>query len=586
MVPPEHAYVGDHPVSYEEKKEVYLKPRPRPVGRPPSLVSARNLHSDRYMAWVRDHIPEILHEYFDFPTTYSTSGPFGGPVPHVVELLQKMFEGGTRLAMWSTDHCKSLASSYFFPLLSLMENPDESHIVAGANFNDSKRRIQMVQRTLEGSTELDRKLLHDFPWLKPPAKQSEGGRGGTAWSRTELTVSGRSSNRPNPSLYACAVGSNDIRGRRGKLIMDDIEGIDVRHSVEKRESLYDFAKFEAIRCWEAANESSRPLLIALGTPMDNDSLYFKLERENWEAMRLPAYTVDWEIVAKYHVDAMDGSKDAWKKAGARIPAKYFSWPLKRMKILENDPYFGKKMRKDQFSLAYLLDPSAGDPSRLSLEEIERLMRSAEFAEATDWKTFVSIDPASGSRSRFADYCGISVVKLRWPRDHKLPEVQLLEAHKFERGIIEQVLFSSDLADRYNCDVMYESNAQQKMNYRDTFTFHRPKTRLVEFFTKSENKQDTEMGLTVVRTLVRGGRLKVPESQLESEGVQSFMREVRDLGGKGHDHISCSIWFPIRWLYEQVRVFGGPQLVVGGVRNPFMGNFTSSGVPSWRSWRQR
>lgn len=576
VVPPEHAYHGDHPPTLSEELHKL---------RSIKTIDQRILHSDKYRSLVRGNIAEILHEYFDFPTHYDSEGPFGGPVPHVVQLLEQMFEGGSLCANWSTDHAKSLTSSYFFPLLSLMENPDESHIIVGANFNDSKRRLQMIQRTLEGAREPDRKLLRDFPWLKRPPKESEGGKGGSAWSRTELTVSGRSSNRPNPSIYACATGSNDIRGRRGKLIMDDIEGIDVRHSMQKRQEIYEFVKYEAIRCWEDTNESSRPLLIALGTPFDQDSLYFKLRRDQWKMFELPAYTVDWKTIQGYQPYGKTAGN--WQLAGSRIPAKYFNWPFKRMKVLLHDPYFGHKMNKTEFSLNYLLDPSAGDPSRLSLEEIERLMRETEFPAARDWKTLVSIDPASGSRGRQADYCGISVVRIRWARDQKLPEVQVLEAHQFETGIIEQVKFAGDLAARYECDVIYESNAQQKGNYRDTFKFHRPETRLVEFYTKHENKVDTEMGLTVIRTLVRSGKLQVPESTLDSEGIAAFMREIRDLGGDGHDHLSCSVWFVVRWLYEQVRGMNAAGIVLGGVRSPFAGSiFAGNGTPSWRTWRRR
>lgn len=575
-VPPEHAYQGDHPPTLSEELHKL---------RSIKTVDQRILHSDKYRSLVRDNIPQILHEYFDFPSHFDSEGPFGGTVPHVVELIQKMFEGGSVVANFATDHCKSLASSYFFPLLSLMENPDEAHIIVGANINDSKRRLQMIQRTLEGSNELDRKLLRDFPWLKRPPKESEGGKGGSSWSRTELTVSGRSANKPNPSIYACATGSNDIRGRRGKLIMDDIEGEEHRHYAQKRQMLYDFVKLEGVRCKEDVHESDRPLLIALGTPFDQDSIYFRLEREQWKVMRLPAYTVDWKKIMGYQ--PYDKTAGNWQGAGARIPATYFSWPLKRVKVLSQDPYFGKGMTKAQFSIAYLLDPSAGDASRLSLEEIERLMRETEFPEARDWKTFVSIDPASGSRGRQADYCGISVVKLRWPKDQKLPEVQVLEAYKFEQGIIEQVKFAADLALQYNCDVMYESNAQQKGNYRDTFQHFRPDVRLVEFYTKHESKYDTEAGLQIIRTIVRSGRLKVPESKLDSEGVLALMQEVRDLGGEAHDHIACSVWFPIRWFYEQVRGMNASGIVLGGVRSPFAGSiFAGNGTPSWNSWRRR
>ena len=98
-----------------------------------------------------------------------------------------------------------------------------------------------------------------------------------------------------------------------------------------------------------------------------------------------------------------------------------------------------------------------------------------------------------------------------------------------------------------------------------------------------------MGLTVIRTLVKQHLLKVPESQLDSEGMQALLREVRDLGTSAHDHIACSVWFVIRWLYDQVRAYNGPALVSSNTGRLGWGSGRAGAggqVPSWKTWRGR
>src|ERR1700682_5249246 len=214
---------------------------------PPRIVSERVLHMDRITTKLRTDIPGFLKRYFDFP-----NGEYEEPtgdVPHVNNLLEEMFLGGKIVAEWATDHCKSMTACKFFPILSLAENPDESHILMGANERESIRRLQVVQRELEGGTELSDRLLADFPWLKKP-ERPKGRAGGTAWGRNELTVSGRSVNRPDPSLYAGTIGSSDMRQRRGKLIMDDVEGTRNSKTALTREGGYTFVTTEDTRCLE------------------------------------------------------------------------------------------------------------------------------------------------------------------------------------------------------------------------------------------------------------------------------------------------------------------------------------------------
>src|SRR5438128_1186948 len=82
----------------------------------------------------------------------------------------------------------------------------------------------------------------------------------------------------------------------GKLCMDDIEGEEHRRRATKRQQLYEFVKLEAVRCMEDLAESDRPLLCAMGTPFDIDSIYLKLQDEGWKVIKVPAYAVPWDKI--------------------------------------------------------------------------------------------------------------------------------------------------------------------------------------------------------------------------------------------------------------------------------------------------
>src|SRR5665213_1055044 len=271
-----------------------------------------------------------------------------------------------------------------------------------ANASDARRRVQVVERDLETNFDLTR----DFPWLKKPERPKGSGSNSIQWSRLEFTVSGRSANRPDPSMCAETVGSSSIRQRRGKLIMDDIEGARNSKYALTRSELYEFIKVEATRCYEGFSESDRPLQVALGTPFDPDSLYLKLESEDWRVIRVPAYTVDWDKISQSAIQTTkhgDTNDTDWEIRASRLPDKYFTWPRERFKVAEADPHFGRKRTRSQFSIQYLLDPTEGKPGRLSLKQMRDLVRDVEFPEASDWATFITLDPASGVNTRFSDY---------------------------------------------------------------------------------------------------------------------------------------------------------------------------------------
>lgn len=441
-----------------------------------------------------------------------------------------MFDGGYLCCNVPTDHAKSTMGTFLYPLLSLLDNPNESHIICGANINDSKRRVKMVELELETNSALTK----DFPWVaKPEEKESR------VWTNIQFNVAGRTINKPNPSMLAAAIGSADIKGRRGKLIMDDIEGLDARYSPLKREQTYEWVKTEAWRCYEDKRESDRPLLCLLGTPFDIDSLYFKVEQEGWKIIRYPVYRDNAHMV---QVSSMG---DPW--VGGIKPN--YLWPDKADKVERAR----KRLKKWQFSIAYLMDPTGGDQTMMSAQEITEATQEAEF-ESDQFAGFVSLDPASGSENKRADYAGITVLKLNWPYGEDLPTVEVQEAHAFTQGLFEQVHFCAGLASRYGYPVIYETNSQQGGTYQSTFQHLHPEIELLRHYTTRSNKLDTSMGLSVIKTLVTKRKLHVPESQLESDGIQSLIQELRDLKPPftRHDHICASIWFAVRYAYERAR----------------------------------
>lgn len=499
---------------------------------PPALV-AQSPQGKRRRRSVRKHIVAICAYYFGWkPTPANPENDYLQDFQ--LEALEAMFEGGYLVINWPTDHSKSTTGTFLFPLLSLMENPDETHIICGANLADSKRRL----KALELEIETNQALVRDFPWVGKPAREQR------IWTALQFNVAGRSENKPNPSVYASAIGANELKGRRGKLLMDDIEGEDARWSPTKREQMYSWLKLEAWRCYEDKRESYRPLLCLLGTPFDVDSIYFRVEAEDWKVMRRRCY-LDGGLMPD--VQVFDANGKPWNN-----PPRKYLWEKKKDKVERAR----RRLRKIEFSIAYLMDPTGGDDSKLSSAQLTQRMRESEF-EAPQHLTFAALDPASGSTNRQADYAGIAVTRINWPQGEDLPYVEVLEAESFEQGLFEQVHRMAHLASIYNCPVIYEGNSQQEGVYRDTFLHLHPEVRLIRHYTTNTSKFDTQLGLTVVKTLGVCYRLHVAEDKLESEGIQTLVREIRDLAPpfSTHNHISAAIWFAIRHCYGLARHAG-------------------------------
>jgi hypothetical protein len=471
-----------------------------------------------------------------------------------IEILEAMFVGGQLVVNVPTDHMKSSLGCFLFPILSLMDNPDETHLICGANVNDSRRRVQAIERELE----TNEALIRDFPWVAKP-----DGRVERVWSTTQMIVAGRTINKPNPSILAAAIGSNDLKGRRGKLLMDDVEGIEARTSPVKREQLYSWLKFEAWRCFEDRMESERPLLCLLGTPFDVDSIYFRMESQGWKTIRYPCYR-DGGLDPPTKIDA---AGKPWVN-----PPREYLWPEKKEKVEKAR----KTLRRLEFATAYLMDPTGGDPSRISADEIRRRMSEAPPVEGES-AGYVVLDPAAGGIGPRLDYAGLAVCRIRWPQGDELPEVEVLEAHAFTQGLFEQVHFCSELSERYGYPVIFEINAQQGGTYQQTFMHLHPEVKLIRHFTSHNNKFDDAMGLTVIKRLVEERQLYVMQEQLETDGIQSLIQEIRDLQPpfKLHNHISMALWFAVRYVYERVRHYKAPPIKLTYALNPM-----ANGAAAW------
>jgi hypothetical protein len=526
-------------------------------------------YPDPEASWmIREKTKYFVKKYLDFDMQ-----------PFHVEILRKMFEGGRMVVNLPSDHGKSTLGTFVFPILSLIDNPNESHLICGANINDSKRRVAAIQRELENNT----KLTGAFPWVKKPE-----GKAGRTWSTLQFNVTGRTINGPNPNVIATAVGAADIRGRRGKLIMDDIEGEESRTSYREREKLYDFVKLEAVRCYEDKRDSDRPLLLVLGTPFDIDSLYFKLEGEGWDTTRYKAFTFNpCSEDCEHHWQ----NRNDPKIGNGRHDHATLLWEAKRDKIY----YMHDILTKEQFNIMMLMDPTGGNRTILSYKEMRRRALAAEFPEGEEgWHTLVSFDPASGSTNRRADYSAIMVSRIRWDEGHDLPYVEIQECYKVTEGMFEQVHMLAALANQYKCPVIYEANSQQGNTYANAFMHLHPEITLIRHFTSNQSKFDTKMGLTVLKTMMKQDSLKVMSLQVETEGFKQFLYELRDLGMQGaHDHLCAALWFTVRLAYEGNRwqklqpitqgYVPSPQ-VMGYRRTPFYGGsrvIDAGRRPAWR-----
>lgn len=508
---------------------------------------------------VRKNIRPLCKKYFDWELEN-----------YQIEVLEAMFEGGYLVVNLPTDHGKSSLGCFLFPLLSLMENPNETHIICCANIADARRRVQALQLEIE----TNKALIKDFPHLAKPTS-----RANRVWSSTAFSIVGRTINKPNPSVVASTYESRDIKGRRGKLIMDDLEGEDARWSPVKREQLYGWLKFEAWRCYEDKRESSRPLLCLLGTPFDVDSIYFRVEHQGWKVIRYPVYT--------FEGFAYRGKADLLANEPHFV--KEYLWPAKAEKVERAR----RALRKLEFSVAYRMDPTGGDPTRVSSQQIqERMSVAAQVSQ--EHAGYIALDPASGAQGPRVDYAGIAVVKIHWPPGDELPEIEIPEAYNFSQGLFEQVHLCAELHEKYGFPVIYERNAQQGQVYADTFRHLHPEVPLIGHYTSHQNKFDVSMGLSVIKRLAIESKLFVPEAERESDGIEQLVVEIRDLQPpfKTHNHISAAIWFAVRHAYDKVRHYSGPTFRT--VASPFdsyhgyhlNGRFTWNGVGMWKGALQQ
>jgi hypothetical protein len=325
----------------------------------------------------------------------------------------------------------------------------------------------------------------------------------------------------------------------------------------------------------------RALLANVGTPFDVDSLHFRLQDGGWKTYRQPYQNARGELI----------------------------WPRMEGKIRE----WKAIMKPAQVAIALELDPQKAHPGTLSVPQIQgkveipgstlypryqtqRLQqpervtlgeRHVELREALQPQVncFVVLDPASGSKLRRADYCGLAVVALAWAAADLLPELEVLEAHAVHDEAIPQVEQAAALARRYACPVLVEVNAMQRI-FRELFKRVAPDVWVIPHLTDEQSKWHPQMGLTVLKTLVLRDRLKLVGPR--TEGMTALAQELRDLGTGSKDHLCMACWFAVRYMYDRHRHLLARQRLSRqtGQRLPEYRPLMGRTVIDLRKWRQK
>jgi intein/homing endonuclease len=231
----------------------------------------------------------------------------------------------------------------------------------------------------------------------------------------------------------------------------------------------------------------------------------------------------------------------------RQPYKHESgrliWPLQGPRIDELRQAWKEDTR--QWQIAMELNPKGDNPFALTLKEIQDHSQAAGLNPVKEAVAgFVTLDPASGSKNARADYAGIAVMEIRWPPSEMLPFVKVTQAYRYTDEAFPQVLYAADLSRQCGYPVVVEMNAMQRV-YKGLFQRLAPDVKVIPFYTTEANKFDKRMGLSVLKTLARSDRLAI----CDSEGGQTLMREIRDLGTGAHDHLAMAVWFPISFVYQ-------------------------------------
>jgi hypothetical protein len=493
----------------------------------PASIRYRDGTEEKLRAAVPKRIKQLVADYFGFAL-----------MPFHNDVLTYMFEGGYLDVQLPTEHGKSTICDVVYPVLMWMHDPDAAIILCCTNLDDGKSWLARIKDKLESAAVDPRSaaLLRDYPWLERPYG------GNRRWGATEITIAGRTDlNNRNPSIYAIGQGADGIRQRRGRFIGDDLEGKGAVRD-KPREALWDWMKKEAMRTIEDVADVPRRLFCNVGTPFDPDSVHIRLEELKY-ANGTPIFTV---------------YKQPYRYEGGRL-----IWPRKRQKIEEMRALWDE----ETWAIAMELNPKGTNPFSLTVREVtEKTSAAGAPMPVTDW-TFVSLDPASGSRKSRADYAGIAVERIRWEEDWILPRVEVVECYRYSEEAVAQVTFGLELAEKHKAPLIVETNAMQRvykglfahfarqLRASGTLSWFDERQHILTHYTTKANKTDNKMGVTVVKTLARSGNLHI----LESESSKVLQREIANLGTGSDDHITMAVWFPIRYVYDHRRRRARPVL---------------------------
>jgi hypothetical protein len=439
-------------------------------------------------------------------------------VPYHELMLWAAFLGGYWDIMVATEHGKTSLLSLAFPILSLANDPEQAHILLGADEADPMSWLALIQQQLESNT----KITDEFPWLKRPT-----GKGAPAWNAHELTVAGASTERlnRNPSVQALSIWTKNIKGKRGIVIADDLEGPEERESPAQAEKLYKRVTWASVRMIEDVTVNPRRAFINAGTPFFPDSLHLRLaDHHAFRTFRQPY----------------------------RNPDGSLAWPSKREKIKE----LWALWTREQFLIAMELDPTGGRKDLLSVDQLIAMgHQSGTSMGSKEGGLFICLDPASGSRGRRPDYAGVTLNRLSWRLGEVLPRIETGLCWIVRTGAMDQLRLVNSVHERFGGRILIEGNSNQRGHYywliSEFFPHLQP---VVEYlYTDEDKKLSDEMGVEVMIDMFKSGYWKLVSAKERvgriEEAKHALITEIRDWGTSQHDHLLMSAWLTLCWAFD-------------------------------------
>lgn len=264
---------------------------------------------------------------------------------------------------------KSSIVTVGYALHRIVQNPNDRILIANATFPMATQFLGQVKNHLQRNDKL-KDIFGDF------SKDAD------SWREDRIFIGGdKAYTAKEPTVWAQGVTSNVTGSHFNIAILDDLvndTNVGTKEQIEKVKQYYR----QVLDLVDPA-EGGHQRVIIIGTTWHWDDLYAWIQetpemRENFEVLKLPAYTGEW------------GS-------GELLFPTRLSWDLLANKKKEQGAY--------HFSAQYMLDPIPTDeqvfrPPFKTYEETD--IRGLEL------KKFVTVDPAI-SEEKTADYSAMTCI---------------------------------------------------------------------------------------------------------------------------------------------------------------------------------